>query len=216
MLKIKNNTDQVVQLHTHEFQPNEELEIDNSWYHIDELLTYITNGDFSVIVDGSTIVSISNQLDYLKGKFVSIDQETPVRSYALAEGQNLRARLIGMFNETITKESTVELDWKILSVSYLGVTKDSFMDGIEYVAFNSKVGDTMTFQVVDKDGVFYPAGTVLDEFGKNWGVFPNQNTIKLYKAKLIPNMYIRIIYTSTSTTTDVDFVCNLFRHMDVK
>lgn len=139
----------------------------------------------------------------------------PIHTFGLSEGGTLRARLIGIFNQPVQNSGTTNLDWKIpqSSYGYPAVNKQSYMDGIEYFAEDSKVGDHITLQVIDKDGVYYPAGTVLDEFGTNWGILPNQSTIKLYKAKLIPGLYIRVSYTSTGTT-DINFICNLFRHMD--
>ena len=146
---------------------------------------------------------------------VEVDKEKPVHMFAVPEGDSFRARLMGAFNTTIPKGTTVDLDLAIGHVSFIGVNKQAYMDGIDYLACDAVPGDKMTFQVIDKDGLAYPAGTVLDEFGTDWGVFPDRDmTIKLYKAKMIPGMYIRIKYTSVGSTNDVKFICNLYRHMD--
>lgn len=147
---------------------------------------------------------------------VKIDSTTPVHSFALTEGNSLRARLIGIFNQTITKNGTRTLDWEIPQLSYQGTDKQAYMDGINYYAKDAEVGDHMVFQVIDIDNVLgYGANTVLDEFGHEWAVMPDSGVdIRLYKAKLIAGLYIRIMYESTGNTNDVKFVCNLYRHMD--
>jgi hypothetical protein len=220
---IKNNTagdktwvGQLVPAATYyEIQSNEEV----LWAHNSSLIIDISNGDAIVAKDDSgntNIIDISEALNHLRDENPTrIDPNTPIHQYAMAEAESLRARLLGIYNLTITKNQTSNLDWQIPHTPYLGQNKQSYMDGIEYYAKDSEIGDTMKFQVIDKDGIAYPAGTVLDEFGSNWAVIPNdKETIRLYKAKLIPGMYIRVIYTSIGTTNDIKFVCNLFRHMD--
>lgn len=146
---------------------------------------------------------------------VQVDNSVPIHTYALAEGNSLRARLVGMFNQNIIQNQTSNLDWQIPQVSYLGVNKQTYMNGITYFAKNAEVGDHITFQVVDKDGLVYPAGTVLDEFGSEWGVVPDQFIdLQLYKAKLISGFYLRLVYHSVGTTENIKFICNLYRHLD--
>lgn len=151
-----------------------------------------------------------------KTETVKIDASTPVHTFALAEGNTLRARLLGIFNQTVTKNGTRTLDWQIPDLSYQSSNKQAYMDGINYYAKDAEVGDHITFQVIDIDNILgYGANTVLDEFGHEWAVIPDSDiNIRLYKAKLIAGLYIRIKYESTGTTNDVKFVCNLYRHMD--
>lgn len=158
--------------------------------------------------------NIAEGIAFLRGELpVQIDGAVPVHQFPLAEADNLRARLLGFMNDTIPAGEEKNLDFQIPLIDWLGTNKQSYMDGIQYYAKNAEVGDSMKFQVVDKDGVAYPADTVLDEFGTNWYVMPNsETTIRLYKAKLIPFLYIRIKYKSTGQE-DVKVVCNLFRHM---
>lgn len=128
--------------------------------------------------------------------------------------RSMRARMIGSHYATVAAGTTKNIDWAIPQLSWLGVNKQSYFDGVEYYAGNSTVGDTITFQVVDVDGIAYPAGTVLEEFATNWYVMGDtHSTLILYKAKLVAGMYIRVVYTSTGAT-NVDFVCNVFRHLD--
>lgn len=175
----------------------------------------LTTGD-KTILDGVVTAHTGVPLEDDFIQKVEIPSDKPVRNYALAEGSTMRARVIGIFNETLTKDGVRTIDWKIPQLTYNAVNKDSFMDGIQYYACDAVAGDKMTFQIVDVDNILgYGAGTVLDEFGEDWGVMPDtHDTLRLYKAKLIKDLYIRIIYTSTGTASDVKFICNLFRHMD--
>jgi len=201
------------------------------WSHHSPLITDISNGDAIVAKDDSgttDIADVSEAIDHLRDEAPTvIDTNSPVHLFALTEAANLRARLVGIFNKTIAKNSTTDHDWVVPHTAYNGTNKQSYMDGIEYYAKDAEVGDKMTFQVIDKDGVgvalgWYDQATfdaignlyVADEFGTNWGVMPNQNTIRLYKAKLVPGLYIRIKYTSVGTVNDITMICNLFRHMD--
>ncbi len=128
----------------------------------------------------------------------------------------LRARLAGTHFGTAVKNTVTDFDWQIPQLSWLGVNKQSYFNGIEYFAKNALPHDKLTFQVVDKDGLIYPAGTLLEEFGTDWPVMPDAPTdIILYKAKLIPGMYIRVKYNTTSTDTDVIFSCGIYRHLAV-
>ena len=146
----------------------------------------------------------------------------------IRDPNGMRARLIGTHKATATKDSTTNHDWKIPQLSWLGINKNSYFDGIEYLAMDAKAGDGMTLQVVDKDGVGVTLGWysqaafdtmgnlhVVEEFGTEWGVVPDVKTdIKLYKAMLIPGLYLRIKYISTSTVNDAYLICNIFRHLD--
>lgn len=149
-------------------------------------------------------------------QLVEVDPNKPVKQFPLAESSNLRARMVGIFNETMTKNTTTDKDWKMPQLAYQGQNKQSVMDGIEFFCDKAVLGDKITFQVIDIDNVLgYGPNIVLDEFGKDWYVMPgNTETIRLYKAKLIKDVYIRVKYTSVGTVDDVKFVCNLFRHMD--
>ncbi len=134
----------------------------------------------------------------------------------VTEPKGLRARLVGTHFDTINAGQTKDIDWQIPQLSWLGYNKQSYFDGLEYCASNAEVGDKIKFQVVDVDGIAYPAGTVLEEFGTDVYVMPNTlNRIILYKAKLIVGMYLRLKYNSIGTT-DVKIACNIFRHLNEK
>lgn len=148
---------------------------------------------------------------------VYIPDDKPISQSGVLESKSLRARLIGIFNETATLNQTTDHDWLIPNVQYNGVSKQSYMNGIELLVKDATLGDKITFQVIDKDNVLgYGANFVLDEFGKDWYVLPDKHeSIILYKAKLIVGVYIRLKYTSTASSGNVPkFICNLYRHLD--
>jgi hypothetical protein len=129
------------------------------------------------------------------------------------EPNGLRARVKGTHFGTIPYGTTVDLDWKIEQLSYGGSNKQSYFDGVQYYASNVELGDTVKFQVVDKDNILgYGAGTVLDEFADIYMVPDKAPCMILYKAKLVANLYLRCKYTSTGTT-DVKFIANIMRHL---
>jgi hypothetical protein len=200
----------------YQVQPTEEL----AWMTNSILLVDIASGAAIVAKDASgttNITDINSAIDYLKdNQPIKIDTTAPVRSFALEEGVTLRARLVGIVNATATKNSATNHDYQIPVISYGGVNKQAVMNGIEFYAKDAEIGDKISFQIVDVNNILgYGAGTVLDEFGKDWYVSPNTlNKIILYKANLIAGLFIRMVYTSTGTTNDVKLFCNLFRHID--
>lgn len=130
------------------------------------------------------------------------------------EPEGFRARLVGSHFSTITAGNSKDMDWKIPNLQWSGSNKQTYFDGVEYYAKDSELGDVVSFQVVDVDGITYPAGTVLEEFATDLQIIPDtKDVIRLYKAKLIPGMYVRIKYTSTGSN-DVKFICNMLRHLD--
>lgn len=153
------------------------------------------------------ITDAGKGLDFLR------DELTPrqVTSAGVVEPNNYRARMRGLGSWTIPNGTTYDCDYQMQQLAWLGTNKKSYFDGVQYYAKDAVVGDSVKFQVVDKDGLVYPAGTVLEEFGDSWYVMPDQSIdIRLFKSAIVPGMYIRIKYTSTGGT-DVKFVGNLFR-----
>lgn len=183
-----------------------------AWAADSNLLQSITDGDVVIAKTDDGLCDISDPAQ--QWAYLGNNIPPTVKTHAVMEGDTLRARLKGTHNATVTAGTTQDIDWQIEQMQYLGSNKDSYMDGINYIVSNENFGDTITLQVVDKDNVLgFGAGTVLDEFGCGWQVNPGGEVIRLYKAKLITGLYIRIKYTSTGST-DVKFAANLFRHMD--
>lgn len=169
------------------------------------LLADLANSVVKMSSDGATAYSgsPSQQIDFLKGSL-------PIRvtPAGLRDPENLRARIIGTHFATVSAGQTQNIDWVVSQLVYNGVGKDGFFDGVQYYAKNSEIGDTVSFQIV------HPSLGVLDEFASGFYIVPNSSELLLlYRARLYVGTTVRIVYTSTGQT-DVNFVCNLFRHMD--
>lgn len=177
-------------------------------YHlalIDGTITYFCK------LDSDSNEASEYETDY---QFKSNKRTSIVEASGTSHPRGMRARLTSIHDDTITAGTSKNIDWKISTLSWQGLEKKQFFDGVTYYAKDSEIGDSVTFQVVDVDGILSPAGTVLEEFSKDWKVFPNiPQEIRLYKARLVPNLYLRVVYQSTGST-DVKFVCNIYRHLD--
>ena len=81
------------------------------------------------------------------------------------------------------------------------VADDSLFRGIKLIAMNTTFGDTMSITVVDVDGVYSPAGTVLSAPVLNFNISTDQQLQADYESvapfKLLGGLYIRITYVST-------------------
>ena len=203
-----------------------------NWSNLSTLLTDIGNGDAIVAKDDSgntDFTDVNEAINYLKG---NLPTDVKAEMKGIKDPAGLRARLKGIFCSTITAGNTKDCDWLCEQLTYNSVNKESFFDGIQYFAKDGEIGDTSKFQVVDKGdpgagsvGVtlgWYDQATfdamgneyIVEQFGDNWYMMPDkESNLLLYKAKIIPGLYIRVKYTSTGTN-DVKLVCNLFRHLD--
>lgn len=123
---------------------------------------------------------------------------------------SVRARYKG-YALTFTKNSTSSQDIKIV--------EERLITGGLMIAKNQVLGDQCTFQVVDVDGVYYPAGTVLDTFVDGWFINPDTtqqlNIVVPFYARIPVNLYIRALYTSLGTTDDVQLKLNLYLYKEV-
>lgn len=155
-----------------------------------------------------------------------------IQNSAVVDPQGKRARLKGIIFSTATANSVTDHDWQIPQLQYPpGTNVYSIFDGIEYYAKDATLGDNMDFQVVDKDGSgvtlgLYPQAyydaykdangvLVVEEFGNSWYVAPNKlEDIVLYKAALLPGLYLRVKYDNIHATQDTEFFVNIFRHID--
>ena len=108
----------------------------------------------------------------------------------------------------------------------LKITDDHLITGVQMSANNANFGDSVSLQVVDKDEMLeaiygsaitaeYPNYPILRQFATNWRI--NSDTQvkldkdKLYPAKIIDGLYLRVVYTSTGST-DVDIITNYELH----
>lgn len=201
----------------------------STWGADDDLIAAITAGNALVSDGTSYFTSTAAAIAHLQGNTPSdVKLSESANISGVKDPKGMRARLVGIINETVTKNSTEDIDWLCPQLQYNAVNKSSYFDGIQYYAENAEVGDKATFQVIDKDGVgvtfgwytqaqFDAMGSlyVVEEFGTNWYMVPNvMEDLMLYKAQIIPGLYLRMKYTSVGTTNDVKLVVNLFRHMD--
>ncbi len=108
---------------------------------------------------------------------------------------------------TVTAGTTGDIDYKL--------TENRKINAVHLMVKDGAWGDTVKFQVVDRDGVYYPAGTLLDEFATDWNIDPSiiaQRQEKTeYPASLLTGMVVRVKYTSTGGT-DVKVRVNLYLH----
>lgn len=96
------------------------------------------------------------------------------------------------------------------------VSQDMIMTGGTLILKGQCFGDTVDQQVVDVDGVYYPAGTVLRQFVTDWNVADDVQiqggiVVAGYPAKILSGLYIRLIYHSTCGT-DVNVAVNYLLH----
>lgn len=81
------------------------------------------------------------------------------------------------------------------------ITDDCLFRGIKLIAMNTTFGDTISVTVVDINGVYAPAGTVLSAPVLNFNISSDQQLQADYESvapfKLLGGLYLRITYTST-------------------
>lgn len=172
------------------------------------------------------ISDVNDAIEYLKQL-----QPRKVENVAIADPNGKRARLKGSHYATATANTTTSSDFLIPQLQYLGSNVNSIFNGVQYYAKDATLGDSITFQIVDKDGsgvglglypqAYYDAykdanGVLLvEEFGDDWYIAPNScEDIILYRAAMLPGLYMRVIYNNTHATNTVSFIINIFRHIE--
>lgn len=92
---------------------------------------------------------------------------------------------------------------------------DVLITGANLIVKNVKFGDSVSFQVVDANGILAPAGTVLNQFVSNWClVEDSQKQFEFqsnYPAKIYQNLVLRIVYTSVGII-DPELAINFILH----
>jgi hypothetical protein len=84
------------------------------------------------------------------------------------------------------------------------INYDSLLTGGGLYVMNQTWGDSITFQVVDVNGILpgVPAGTVLKQFLTDWCIRTDGQDQRMpsivYPAKILPGLYLRAIYKSTA------------------
>lgn len=96
-------------------------------------------------------------------------------------------------SSTASAGTSTNIDYKM--------TEDRLILGVEAILNGHVYGDNMHLQVVDVDGIMYPAGTVLNQFATSWFVIADQQyqpgSNVPYPAKIFSGLYVRVVYNST-------------------
>lgn len=93
------------------------------------------------------------------------------------------------------------------------ILDEKAIDGSEIWVASNVFGCKANFQVVDKNGIYSPAGTVLNQFAFDWNLHPSgtNKTSPGYPAKLLAGLFVRIKLTNPSASP-VKVYGNLFLH----
>ena len=109
---------------------------------------------------------------------------------------------------TAVKNTTTNIDYKLPETRKI--------TGLHIMLANHCFDDTMKLQVVDVDGVSFPANTVLDQYGDGWNVDSSRESqgreSMVYAAQVAVGLYLRLVYTSTCATNDVKVKVNYYLH----
>lgn len=93
------------------------------------------------------------------------------------------------------------------------IVDDSLMRGIKFLARGVTFGDKITISVIDKDGVYFPANTVVAVPIKDFNCIADQQTQAEYEAiapqKFLGGLYLRVAYTNSGILSTVNFGINL-------
>jgi|SRR6185503_4441510 len=168
---------------------------------------------YLVAFDGNLCLSCKinkdNETDHLEfeNNYKILCNKTPIQQKPFGDNIGFRARLLGI-NQTALANTLSNIDLKM--------TEDRYINGAKLILKNHKFGDTIDFQIVDKDNVLgMGSNLVLDEFVSNWNVSEDKQDqgdyIVSYLARIPQNLYIRLVYTSTGNT-DVSVCLNLYLH----
>lgn len=80
------------------------------------------------------------------------------------------------------------------------IADDVLFRGVKLIAQNTTFGDTVSVKVVDVDGIYFPAGTVLGSPVLNFNISTDQQLQADYESvapfKLLGGLYIRLTYIS--------------------
>lgn len=130
--------------------------------------------------------------------------------------ENFRVRHTGIFKSTIAAYTLTDLDWKIPQLQWQATNVPSVMVGVRFqvVGGENVNPPEVDFSVVDVDGVYYPAGTVLDKFADGFYMFTGEKSeLREHKADLVTDLYIRA-HVNNVGNQSVTFICNLLRYID--
>lgn len=126
---------------------------------------------------------------------------------AFADESNLNFDGNGKYQQ-IPADETTNIDYKIINTAHF--------NGLRIMLGGHVQGDKATLQVVDVDGIMAPAGTVLNQFAKDWFFSADTSDqgreILPYKSTIPAGLYIRIKYTATGLVLPVKVWINYYLH----
>lgn len=111
---------------------------------------------------------------------------------------------------TATKNTTTTIDYKIIDTN-------AYISGGRILTNKAIFGDYFAIEIIDKDNVLgYGYNTVLQTYVRKWYVDPvNHSELEApYAGKPPFNTYLRLTYTSTGTTDDVDVAVVYHLHLE--
>lgn len=115
------------------------------------------------------------------------------------------------YRATATAGTTTNLDFTIGA-------EDRYIQGLRLRLVNHAEADTINLKIVDKDGIYAPAGTVLKQFGFNWNldhtVCDQGHEGFNYLARIYAGLYLRMAYVSTGLL-DVTIKLNAYLHKKI-
>lgn len=210
---IKNLTENDIVLEGYTIQPTIYQLIDPLDYiRIGEssaVYTALANGNISVagINDGTEdITDLNEGINFLKSLIPKESKIINMIPFEYDCGYLLAFR---GFRGTATALHTTNLDFKI--------DGDRYFNGLEVILKNHTIDDKASLQIVDVDGVYFDAGTVIHTFVTDWGFAEDiqRHTFQIvsYADKILDGLYVRVVYTSTGVLP-VKVVLNLRLHME--
>lgn len=145
-----------------------------------------------------------------------------VRSSAFSDASGFRARFKGISGVAAPGVTNIDTE----------ITEERWINGVRIIVVSANNGDTIGFEVVDKNylyaGILYPAdyngtpwsqaqpnGVVLDAFGVDWYIDASTNTqpdiLVSYPARILQGLFVRAKYNNTGQL-NVTVHCNLYLH----
>lgn len=129
------------------------------------------------------------------------------QTWAAVESSKVKPNVIGIAFTAQGNNQTTTVDTKI--------NDDNLIRGIQVVAKIPSFGDKITIKVVDVEGIYTPAGTVLSTPVTDYQLASDVEKQCEYESvapmKMLGGLYVRVIYVSTGglLTPDIKVGINL-------
>lgn len=118
----------------------------------------------------------------------------------------------GTFSKSPDGTETVSDVWHLFD-------HDTYVSGAEYWTVGAKDGDWVQVDIVDKDGVLAPPGTVIAKYHvKRFLVASDRYVVSYqrgYWARPPVGLYLRIRAHVFNQVSDVQFWCNIYQHKPI-